>query len=179
MYPTIDTLLPHRAPMLLLTAVALHAEDLLIAHSERQLLDALLPSSCGSALLSLELMAQAAAAYAGLAAAADTGPADSDRTPGMLLGSRSLEVNATVDMSERLLVGVYRRSPLTGAGLAKFAGRVWAGSNVALEQTLAAARALAMDSAAGAAVFTAVAERAEIDCLATADVSVYLPTGEH
>lgn len=166
--------------MLLLSAVAVHAADLLVAHSERRLLEALLPPSSGSALLSLELMAQAAAAYAGLASAATgnsgSGASAAAAAPGMLLGSRTLRVHAQVPLRARLLVGVVRRTPLTGGGLAKFAGQVWSGSDDALQQALETAEALA-GTAAGEDIVEAVDRCTGVDCLAAADVSVYLPTG--
>jgi predicted hotdog family 3-hydroxylacyl-ACP dehydratase len=180
LYPAIELLLPHRPPMLLLTAVGLHAGDLLIARSERRLLDALLPTSPGQRLLSLELMAQAAAVYASLSAAAVAPAAGNARAaaPGMLLGSRVLEDNSAVALQERLLVGVIRRTPLTGAGLAKFSGRVWSGADDALEQALEKAKALTATITAAASIVTAVEECTGVNRLAAADVSVYLPEGE-
>ena len=164
--------------MLLLTAVGLHAGDVLIAHSERRLLEALQPGSPGSRLLCLELMAQAAAAYAGLSAAGDTN-SSAAMTPGMLLGSRFFKVDVACALEERLLVGVIRRSPLTGGGLAKFAGTVWSGSDGALQAALDAAAVLSATTAEAAPVVAAVDQWIGVSCLAAADVSVYLPTGEY
>lgn len=166
--PAVDTLLPHRPPMLLLETIAAKTSTALIATSSQRLCAALLPGRAVSGLLAIELLAQAAAAFAGLTNATPEGAA-TPATPGMLLGGRKLELSdRAVAEADCLLVGIELRSPLRGGGLAKFAGTVW---------TLSAAHSAELQRLSGAQAEPCawLTARLAEQWLARSDVSVYLP----
>lgn len=169
----LEALLPHRAPMLLLDAIALKTSTELIATSNRGLCAALLPGAPVSGMLSLELMAQAAAVFAGLAPAARDAEAAPAASPGMLLGGRKLELNNPVLAdADRLLIGIEQRSPLGRSGLAKFAGTVWV---LSADQSADHCAKLLTALAAQPAPRGWLTERLAAQWLARSDLSVYLP----
>ncbi|SIQ36630.1 Predicted 3-hydroxylacyl-ACP dehydratase, HotDog domain [Aeromonas sp. RU39B] len=116
-YPAIETLVPHRAPMLLLERVVDSGEqwiccDTVVGPRQGLLLDAQgnLPGWCG-----IELMAQTIAAWAGLQGHARGEPA----RIGMLLGARKYDSQRPVFAAgERLLIEA--RCLLQDGGMASF-----------------------------------------------------------
>ena len=166
--PAVDTLLPHAPPMQLLDAVLLSSVDWLVAGSSVELCRPLLGESPLPSLLGLELLAQAAALYAGLASA--PAAAGNRPEPGMLLGARRFEVATPAAAAEQLLVAVTRRSPLGRGGMAKFSGAVYA---LTAEQGTAVLAEL-RDASDAPAELTRTCAAARI---AAGDLSVYLPAG--
>ena len=116
-YPAIETLVPHRAPMLLLERVVDSGEqwiscDTVVGPQQGLLLDAQgnLPGWCG-----IELMAQTIAAWAGLQAHGRGEPA----RIGMLLGTRKYDSQQPVFAAgSRLLIEA--RCLLQDGGMASF-----------------------------------------------------------
>ena len=116
-------LLPHAPPMRLLESVVARGPDWLLAQSTPTLCRDVFAGEACSALWGLEMLAQAAAVYAGLSFAAGQG--SGEPKPGMLLGSRELELRGRPLEGAQLLLAIEQRGPLNPGGLAKFHGIVY------------------------------------------------------
>lgn len=170
----VAALLPHQPPMRLLDELLAVEPDDLLALADPRHIDGLgLPRSA-QRVFALELLAQTAAAYAALAAraTAEAGRAP-PTTPGMLLGSRSFELmRAIPDACAWLTVHIRRKTPLLGAGLAKFSGTVWALESEAIVELR---DALGARKPGAASVATLLATQYDGSLVGRGDLSVYLP----
>lgn len=124
-FPSLDSLLPHRPPMLLLRAVRSHTPGETVCEAG---FDGAFARICGgevSAALGLELIAQAAAAHHALAQTA-AGGSHIRAVRGLLLGSRRLNLcTRTLPVGETLLVTVRGGGEPPGpGGLIRFEGSV-------------------------------------------------------
>lgn len=100
-FPPLVELLPHRPPMLLLDSVVTSGPDLVICTLTVRAGDPYVGPNGVAALLSLEYMAQAAAAYVGLSAIADHAPI----RWGLLIGCSELHLHMNViPIGSQLLV---------------------------------------------------------------------------
>ena len=124
-FPSPAELLPHRPPMLLLTAVQSHGPGATtcLARFSPDFAEA-----CGggvSAVFGLELIAQTAAVHHGLRSR-ETGPSRPAATSGLLLGSRRLRfAQPRLPAGEDLRVTVFDGGPGPGAGaMIRFEGQV-------------------------------------------------------
>ena len=130
--PTLDhlpvtALIPHRPPMQLLTRILLSSADDIWSRIELDQQATFVSDGAVSAVITLEYMAQTAAAFFSLQSPADTGVGP---RPGMLIGCPSLDCKiASINVPTALAVQVSRASALPqtpdASALVRFTGKVF------------------------------------------------------
>jgi predicted hotdog family 3-hydroxylacyl-ACP dehydratase len=100
-YPALTSFMPHRPPMLLLDTLVEHGETLVVCDKTFREGEPFVENGAVSALVTIELFAQAAAAHFGYAGYVKGGAMSS----GALLGARRIDLDVpTFSVGERLVI---------------------------------------------------------------------------